>query len=455
MVGAEALPNFPVEAIRRSGLIGAATVSRKLNYIYVQNWKCGSSTVRTTLWAAEHAMGLAPPPGSPHKPSRDTPFVSDPTRWEKVDDQFVFTIARNPYVRVLSAYLDKIHRHRDQNVWSRFAAQHGLGERQLDFGEFLTIVAATPEAQMDPHWRPQSCNLVPSLIPYDFIGSMENFEADLGHILGRIFPDRVVPIQSHKPHQTGSASRLTEFYGARELRLVREIYGRDFLELGYDLDLGNPARRQPPARCDSQIIRDWGRACRLMAEGDYAQAEQGFVALRPWIDGPYVHEQILHCRCELKDTDKSLMRDGVTALEQALRHGHDEWSAWKWYGQGLVRLGRVEDGYSAMLTASEHQPGGAHRAKRIRRLVWRLALLRASKGRLREALDTLARVPPDLKPERNEPGSGALSALRRGVLRVVAAAAVLIGARHWHPDRELGIPAAADARRRGAAAGSV
>ena len=455
MVGAEALPNFPVEAVRRSGLIGAATVSRKLNYIYVQNWKCGSSTVRTTLWAAEHAMGLAPPPGSPHKPSRDTPFFSDPTRWEKVDDQFVFTIARNPYVRVLSAYLDKIHGQRDQNVWSRFAAQHRLGDRQLDFGEFLTVVAATPEAQMDPHWRPQSCNLVPSLIPYDFIGSMENFEADLGYILGRIFPDRTVPIENYKPHQTGAASRLAEFYGARELRLVREIYGRDFLELGYDLDLGNPARRQPPTRCDSKIIRGWGRACRLMIERDYAQAEQAFVALQPWIDGPYVHEQLLHCRCELKGTDKARIQEGVTALEQALRQGHDEWSVWKWYGHGLVRLGRVEDGYSAMLTASEHQPGGDHRSKRVRRLIWRLALLQASKGRQREALDTLARLPAASKPGSDGSGTGVLMKLRRGAIRVVATAAVLIGARHWHPDRELGIPADAHARRPDAVAGRV
>ena len=40
---------FPVEAARSSGLNRGMVTSRQLNYIYVQNWKCGSSTVRSTL----------------------------------------------------------------------------------------------------------------------------------------------------------------------------------------------------------------------------------------------------------------------------------------------------------------------------------------------------------------------------------------------------------------------
>ncbi len=162
-------------------------------------------------------MGLASPPSSPHKPSPHSPFISDPRRWERLEEHFVFTIARNPYVRVLSAYLDKIHGSRDQKVWSRFAARHGLGEQELTFGDFLRIVAETPDDQMDPHWRPQRANLIPSVVPYDFIGSLENFDADLAHILTCIFPDRAVPIRDHKPHRTGAAERLAEFYGPEEL----------------------------------------------------------------------------------------------------------------------------------------------------------------------------------------------------------------------------------------------
>ena len=448
MVRAEALPNYPIEAIRRSGLVGSITASRNLNYIYVQNWKCGSSTVRSTLWAAEHDMGLAAPPSStPHRPSPDTPFISDPARWEGVDQSFVFTIARNPYVRVLSAYLDKIQDGRDKRVWQKFAAQHGIERPGLSFREFLTIVAATPPARMDPHWRPQSCNLVPGLIPYDFIGSLENFEADLGYILGQIFPGRAVPIRDYKPHRTGASDRLAEFFGSEEIRLVREIYGRDFVDLGYDLDLADTARHRRPTRCDPTIIRDWGRACRRMAQGDYAQAESGFSALRTWIDGPYVEEQILHCRCEQKDVPRERVQESVTTLENAIRNGHDEWSAWKWYGQGLMRLGRIEDGLAALLKATELHAGGKRQDKRIDRLTWRLALLRASKGRLGEALATLGASPR----EAEAPTGVRLGWLRRATVRVTAVAAALVGARFWHPDRNQGIPQAGSAVRRPAA----
>lgn len=119
-----AAPAFPVEALHNTGLHYGMAASRRLNYIYVQNWKCGSSTVRSTLWAAEHEMGLASPPESPHEPSPNSPFIADRRRWELADDHFVFTIARNPFIRVLSAYLEKIHGRLDQNVWGKFLAQY-------------------------------------------------------------------------------------------------------------------------------------------------------------------------------------------------------------------------------------------------------------------------------------------------------------------------------------------
>ena len=434
---------FPVEAIRSSGLHGGMAASRRLNYIYVQNWKCGSSTVRSTLWAAEHELGLAAPPENPHKPSRNSPFIADPRRWERVDAQFVFTIARNPYIRVLSAYLDKIHGHRDQKVWGKFSARHGLTDRALSFEEFLRIVADTPDNQMDPHWRPQNCNLVPAVIPYNFIGSLETFDSDLSCILSCIFPDRPVPIRDHKPHQTGSASKLAEYYGPAEIRLVQAIYERDFLELGYDLDLASTGRLRPPERPDTRIVKAWGRAWRLVDEERYAAAEQQFVELRRWIAGATVEEQLLRCRCELSSVSHSAIEQSVHAAEQALRAGQDEWSLWKWYGHGLVRLRRWEDGLEALLSATERHTAGGVQKRRTRRLIWRLALVRASKGRLEGALATFANSPTRPGPPKNPRVRAARRHVRRGVLRVVASLALALRAPRWHPDRSSGIPSTA------------
>ena len=304
---------------------------------------------------------------------------------------------------------------------------------------------------MDPHWRPQSCSLVPTMVPYDFIGSLENFDADLAHILRRIFPDRAVPIRDHKPHRTDSAEKLAQYYGPEELRLAHAIYERDFGELGYDLDIASPSRRTPTPRPDSRIIKAWGRACRLMSERDFAAAEREFMALRPWISGVAVDEQLLHCRCELKGSDRAAIKENVASLEAALARGQEEWSVWKWYGHGLVRIGRWEDGLQAMLSATERQPRGNHRIKRTRRLVWRLALLRASKGRLQEALATLSNIPVRTD---GASWSAALDRFRRLTLRVVATVAVMIGAPKWHPDRVMGIPHAEPVARPSGAAAS-
>ncbi|MGD9510242.1 MAG: sulfotransferase family protein [Geminicoccaceae bacterium] len=413
--------------------------SKRLSYIYVQNWKCGSSTVRTTLWAAEHAMGLAALPSHPHMASPDSPFSLDPARWERVEEQFVFTIVRNPYVRLLSAYLDKIWRRGDKNVRDRFVAQYGLGAEDVPFIDFLRLVASTPESRMDPHWRPQSFNLAPSIVPYDFIGSLENFEEDLRYILRRIFPERDLPIRDFKFHQTGSVDRLTEYFGPEELRLTQAIYARDFAELGYDRDITKIGPPNPPAKPASNVIKAWGRAMRLLENRDHAGAEREFRALRPCIGGLVFEEQLLRSRCKLPRPDRSAIEESIAALERELALGHDQWSVWSWYGRGLLRVRRWEDGIRASLIALQrHRTAGPQRRRR-RSLLWRLALLRASKGDLDGALTIVAVRPRRPDAAKHPRLRAARVRLRQAFLVATAVAANLTGAASWHPDRSMGI----------------
>ena len=102
-------------------LSGNIVASRRLTYIYINNHKCGCSTVRQTLWAAEHALGLASAPGSIHAEPDSWPWVDDPQRWEHSEQSFVFTFVRNPYVRVLSAYLDEDSRSQCLGAFRRAA----------------------------------------------------------------------------------------------------------------------------------------------------------------------------------------------------------------------------------------------------------------------------------------------------------------------------------------------
>ena len=128
------LKRIPIDMYTPSPLWGTIVASRRSPYIYINNYKCGCSTVRQTLWAAEHAQGVASAPGAIHEQPDSWPWVDDPERWEHSEHAFVFTLVRNPYVRVLSAYLDKI---REPAIWGPFTARHGLGDDQLSFMEFL------------------------------------------------------------------------------------------------------------------------------------------------------------------------------------------------------------------------------------------------------------------------------------------------------------------------------
>src|SRR3954451_7139220 len=259
----------PVHVTRPSGLWDGILASRRFRYIYVQNYKCGSSTIRNSLWTTEHALGHPSPPNAPHAYSEDQPFVEDQRRWEQVEGEFVFTFARNPYVRVLSAYLDKVVKHRYPACWGRFAARHGLGDGPLSFVDFLRLLCQTLPDELDPHWRPQSAALMPGLIPYDFIGGLENFEADLGLVLRRISGQNL-EIATHAPHRTDAAGLLADHYGRQELELVRRIYQDDFALLGYCLDPSRQTRVDAPARADPGPIRRWGRAWRLAEEHKFA-----------------------------------------------------------------------------------------------------------------------------------------------------------------------------------------
>lgn len=395
--------------------------SRRLPYIYVQNSKCASSTIRNTLWSAEHKLGLTGPPGRPHNEAETAPLVHDPRRWERVEREFVFTVARNPFTRILSAYLDKIVAHRDPRVWGRFATCHGLDEAPLTFLEFLRLVAATPEDEMDQHWRPQSCGLAPTLVPYDFIGGVENLQADLTHILQRIFGAEV-PIQDFMPHRTNSARRMAEHYGPDEIRLVQEIYAADFAHLGYSPDPSVTARTPPARRAEPGPIKAWGRTWRLAEEGAFAEAVRELEALRDTLAGPLVDERLVRCRSALRGTaQRAALAQDLQRLEPALARGYGDWASWKWYGVGLRRIGRREDGLEAEIRAMRSSPARGQVPARLRRLRWRLALLRAMTGRLTQALATVTDSTP----------------WQRGALRAVAG---WLRPARWHPDRGHGIP---------------
>ncbi|HJO36139.1 MAG: sulfotransferase family protein [Pseudomonadota bacterium] len=154
---------------------------------------------------------------------------------------FLFTVVRNPYARIASAYLDKVVRGaasptllshaRALKVLAHLGKPAGAS---VSFAEFCRYLAEGG-IDGDPHWFRQV-----DLIPcgperLHFIGRVESLAVDLASILARINGTPTpAPERDWVRHRTGANERLAALYDADTLAAVRTLYAEDFARLGYE-----------------------------------------------------------------------------------------------------------------------------------------------------------------------------------------------------------------------------
>ncbi|KAI0564801.1 carbohydrate sulfotransferase, partial [Gracilaria domingensis] len=162
---------------------------------------------------------------------------------------FKFVFVRNPYSRLVSCYMDKF-RNTDplyvRNEYRLFLAQlfHWHYARTVDidnqprpsFRTFVDELLKQPPRFMNAHWMPQIIHCGIGIMPYDFVGRMENLKHDARYAL-----DKLGKTDQHFPTQqqigfppSGASSQLADQLYTGELRFkVRAIYDDDFRILGY------------------------------------------------------------------------------------------------------------------------------------------------------------------------------------------------------------------------------
>ena len=154
------------------------------------------------------------------------------------DKYFKFTFVRNPFTRVLSAYLDKIVRvggRRHYRRYGQWAAKKGASKTP-SFADFCSYLDDGGLYE-DAHWAPQlDCLLIP-VSEFDFVGRFERLDTDLQTVLKRIFPVQVVSIRSSGPSKTHAGDKLHQHYSDREVEIVGRLYADDFRTFGYKNDL--------------------------------------------------------------------------------------------------------------------------------------------------------------------------------------------------------------------------
>jgi hypothetical protein len=175
----------------------------------------------------------------PHQPRRLSPKYQflrplwlSSIEVQRLEQQaWVFTVVRNPYSRVLSAYLDKVGRKRHQGRrFLAWAARHNQPESFLGFCRYLEAGGLF----LDMHWAPQAEILCLPLERFDFIGKVETLDRDLAQILQHLYGVEPGSPAVRAGTNTGASSRLDEAYGHEERQIVKRLYAPDFDLFGYD-----------------------------------------------------------------------------------------------------------------------------------------------------------------------------------------------------------------------------
>jgi hypothetical protein len=143
---------------------------------------------------------------------------------------FCFTVVRDPYARVLSAYRDKVLQGRPQGV-----RHFGPDVRQSppDFTTFCRFLEQGG-LYLDAHWAPQTDLMVLPLHRFDLIGRVETLSTDLDTITRRIWntptlmPDRVGNV-------TEAERRISADYTPEARAIVARLYASDFAAFGYQV----------------------------------------------------------------------------------------------------------------------------------------------------------------------------------------------------------------------------
>jgi hypothetical protein len=156
---------------------------------------------------------------------------------------FKFSFVRNPFTRILSAYLDKIlrnQRHKRSVLLALGRDPHDL-EQFVSFEEFVRSLARLDPYHMDNHWRPQAQQLFMPRVRYDFVGRFERLDNDLAKVLGRIAGEAPSAVDRDVSYKTDAAAGISEYYDERIADLVRSVYAEDFRSFGYPLELPEDA----------------------------------------------------------------------------------------------------------------------------------------------------------------------------------------------------------------------
>lgn len=232
--------NIPIKTFDYS-----INISLQYHYLFAETPKVACSTIKTILQKMEldnselsrdsfediHDRNFSPL----LKPSQITPLEY----FMEGDHLFKFCFVRNPYTRLLSAYLDKITRDKPEKrfILNSLNLDPDNLKQHISFNEFIFAISKQEIEQMNPHWCIQYYQTFQDKLNYNYIGKIENFDHDIEKILKEINPENYQNyISVEKRHATNATQLLKQFYTKQLKQQVQEIYKEDFIHFEYDFE---------------------------------------------------------------------------------------------------------------------------------------------------------------------------------------------------------------------------
>ncbi len=216
-------------------------------YVYVEVPKAGCGTMKATLGALEgarlnptHAQRFQDKPHNGVKSGAHVRPYQLPV--DLLEEVFTspgyhrFTVVRDPASRVLSGYLEKMHQGLRQSEPILDVIETATGSRpgaaDVTLSTFLDVIGDQPSRDQDPHWRRQTDHIGWGIVPYDAVIHLEDLDASWGRIaeLTRT-PDLTESFYCR--NSTGASAKVDEYFDDVTRAQVRDIYARDYAELGY------------------------------------------------------------------------------------------------------------------------------------------------------------------------------------------------------------------------------
>lgn len=143
-----------------------------------------------------------------------------------------FVFVRNPYTRLLSAYLDKVVRVGYFSPGGKLAGEAlSRRNRTPTFSDFCTWLE-DGGLHRNAHWAPQSSLLLLPLEHFDFVGKFENLDEDFKLLQRRII-GKCSELERRGPPATDAGSLLDQYYKPLDYQRVESLYAEDFSRFFY------------------------------------------------------------------------------------------------------------------------------------------------------------------------------------------------------------------------------